>query len=226
MNKSKTSSSSRDVRLCACGCDPYETARVWPLCRSYKQRTSASLSSGGHGGVRGRSTVLRARTECSCQHRIASYIYVVFFLAPLPFPPVFNFCVFLSFLSYIVSYIHSKANLILEFFIQSTYIQSGGFITIHYASLRLTGSKFQCRPARWIAAATSHRPLTSRVRNIHQLTAVIFCRLAPSLLHHSANAGHCSRTAEASCSVAACGCTGCHSVHGEARSTQKGSLCH
>jgi hypothetical protein len=36
---------------------------------------------------------------------------------------------------------------------------------------------------------------------------------------------HCSRTAESNCSVAACGCTGCHSVHGEARSTQKGSLC-
>ena len=26
-------------------------------------------------------------------------------------------------------------------------------------------------------------------------------------------------------SVAACGCTGCHSVHGEARSTQQGPLC-
>jgi hypothetical protein len=31
----------------------------------------------------------------------------------------------------------------------------------------------------------------------------LLCRLAPSLLHHSANAGQCSRTAEASCSVAA-----------------------
>jgi hypothetical protein len=89
----------------------------------------------------------------------------------------------------------------------------------------LRGSKSQCRPARWIAAAIRQRPLTSRVRHIHQLTAVIFCRLAPSLLHHSANAGLCSRTAEGSCSVAAWGCTGCHSVHGEARSTQKGSLC-
>ena len=28
---------------------------------------------------------------------------------------------------------------------------------------------------------------TSRVCHIHQLTAIFFCRLAPSLLHHSAN---------------------------------------
>ena len=84
-------------------------------------------------------------------------------------------------------------------------------------------------PARRAAASTRRRPLTSRVRHVHQLTAIIFCRLAPSLLHHSANAGHCNRSAEASCShcsVVACGCTGCHSVHGgEARSTPKGSLC-
>jgi hypothetical protein len=79
--------------------------------------------------------------------------------------------------------------------------------------------------ARRVAAATRQRPLTSRVRHIQQLTATIFCRLASSLLHHSANAGHCSRTAKASCSVAAGGCTGCHSVHREARSTPKGSLC-
>ena len=84
-------------------------------------------------------------------------------------------------------------------------------------------------PARRAAASTRRRPLTSRVRHVHQLTAITFCRLAPSLLHHSANAGHCNRSAEASCShcsVVACGCTGCHSVHGgEARSTPKGSLC-
>jgi hypothetical protein len=75
------------------------------------------------------------------------------------------------------------------------------------------------------STATRQRPLTSKVRHIHQLTAIIFCRLAPSVSHHSTNAGNCSRTAEASCSVAACSCTGCHSVHGEARITQKGSLC-
>jgi hypothetical protein len=86
----------------------------------------------------------------------------------------------------------------------------------------LKGSRSQFRPARWIAAAIRQRPLTSRVRHIHQLTAVIFCSLAPSLFHHSANAGLCSRTAEARCIVAAWGCTGCHSVHGEARITQKG----
>jgi hypothetical protein len=57
-------------------------------------------------------------------------------------------------------------------------------------------------PARKVAAATRHRPLTSRVRHILQLIAILFFGLAPSLLHHSANAGHCSRTAEASCSVA------------------------
>ncbi len=51
------------------------------------------------------------------------------------------------------------------------------------------------------------------MRHIHQATVVIFCRLAPSLLHHSANAGHCNRTAETRCSIAACGCTGCHSGH-------------
>jgi hypothetical protein len=79
--------------------------------------------------------------------------------------------------------------------------------------------------ARKVAAATRQRQLTLRVRHIYQLSAIIFCSLAPSLLHHSANAGHCSRTAEASCSVVACGCTGCHGVHGDARITQKGSLC-
>jgi hypothetical protein len=62
------------------------------------------------------------------------------------------------------------------------------------------------------------------VHHIQHLTAIIFCPLAPSLLH-SANAGHAAAEPEASCSVAACGCTGCHSVHEEARSTQKGSLC-
>jgi hypothetical protein len=36
------------------------------------------------------------------------------------------------------------------------------------------GSKSQCRPARWIAAATRQRSLTSRVRHIHQLTSVIY----------------------------------------------------
>jgi hypothetical protein len=97
---------------------------------------------------------------------------------------------------------------------------------IHYAALRFRGglNPRGVSLARWTAAATRQRPLTSRVRHIHQLTAVIFCSLALSLLHHSANAGNC-RTAETSFSVAACGCTGCHSVHGEARSTQKGSLC-
>jgi hypothetical protein len=80
-------------------------------------------------------------------------------------------------------------------------------------------------PARRVEAATGQRPLTSRVRYIQQLTVIMFCCLAPSLLHHSANTGHCSRTAEASCCVAACGSTGCHSIHGEARSTQKGTLC-
>ena len=83
-------------------------------------------------------------------------------------------------------------------------------------------------PARRVAAETRQRRLTLRIFHIQELTAIIFCRLAPSSLHHSANAGHCSRSAEASCSrcsVADCGCTGCHSVHGEARSTPKGSLC-
>jgi hypothetical protein len=45
----------------------------------------------------------------------------------------------------------------------------------------------QVAPARRVAAVTRQRPLTSRVQHIHQLAAIIFCRLAPSLLHHSAN---------------------------------------
>ena len=57
---------------------------------------------------------------------------------------------------------------------------------------------------------------------MQKLTAIIFCLLAPSLrelwpLLASAVASELQ-------TVAACGCTGCHSVHGQARSTQKGSL--